>query len=330
MSTTVSYFDRQIKFVIDWTVPSFSTLKAQTEPMYSATTTVGTSTWCLALYHRDLDGAEVDLIKTTGLYLEHTFNGTDHYEIRTQFKIGDYGLFNANNEVWGCPAVFEHNDIWGPKAGLILKNDKLKLRAEIEYLPPKDPPLDKVLPEGAAEPLKKKLKVLSDCNVGKDFVLVAADGTERLVHRSVLKANSPVFQAMFEADMMESKEGRCEMPDITTQTLDLLINFMYFDNSQADLRGKCPRSSGGCRQLDELKEACQRILVNETTDETAAHLLILADRVGALTLKEAAIGHVVTNIGAMQESGQVKNICVEGGSDLAQALIGAVARLAKE
>lgn len=53
-----------------------------------------------------------------------------------------------------------------------------------------------------------------------DVVLVAADdGYECRVHKAILGARSPVFAAMFEHDMAESKSNRVVVGDVSGDVL---------------------------------------------------------------------------------------------------------------
>ena len=48
------------------------------------------------------------------------------------------------------------------------------------------------------------------------------------VHRAILGSQSPVFDAMFQADTFkESKEGRVEIPDIDADVFEQLLAWIY-------------------------------------------------------------------------------------------------------
>ena len=64
-----------------------------------------------------------------------------------------------------------------------------------------------------------------------DFILVSDTGKEFPCNKSVLAFQSKVFERNFE--MKESKEvqeGRMKIPNISDETLEMLVTFMYTQN----------------------------------------------------------------------------------------------------
>lgn len=63
-----------------------------------------------------------------------------------------------------------------------------------------------------------------------DTVLVV-DGREFYAHKAILAARSPVFNAMFEHEMTESRKGRVEISDIDPDVFSEMLKFIYTGNT---------------------------------------------------------------------------------------------------
>ena len=69
-----------------------------------------------------------------------------------------------------------------------------------------------------------------------DFVIVSQTGKEIPCHKFVLALKSPVFDAMF--DMKDSKEvveGRIEIPNVSDEALQAMVNFIYSEKLDDDV-----------------------------------------------------------------------------------------------
>merc|ERR1712154_636228 len=47
------------------------------------------------------------------------------------------------------------------------------------------------------------------------------------VHRAILMSSSPVFQAMFENDMVEKKNSEVKIEDIPSDAVKLMLDYIY-------------------------------------------------------------------------------------------------------
>lgn len=65
-------------------------------------------------------------------------------------------------------------------------------------------------------------------NSGKmsDIVLLV-DGKELKLHKNILAAHSAVFEAMFDANMKEKREGRAVIVDIKGEVFEEMLRFIY-------------------------------------------------------------------------------------------------------
>lgn len=77
-----------------------------------------------------------------------------------------------------------------------------------------------------------QVQVINDLNAslinGKlaDVTLVA-QGREFRAHKAILGARSPVFEAMFDNEMLEKKENRVEITDVQVEVFEELLRFIY-------------------------------------------------------------------------------------------------------
>ena len=69
-----------------------------------------------------------------------------------------------------------------------------------------------------------------------DFVIVSQTGKEIPCHKFVLAMKSPVFDAMLEMkDSKEVADGRMEIPDVSDEALEAMVNFIYSEKLDNDV-----------------------------------------------------------------------------------------------
>ena len=110
-------------------------------------------------------------------------------------------------------------------------------------------------------------------------------------HKTILAARSPVFEAMFENEMLEKTEGLVTIVDVSNEVLKEILQYIYTGKEpnfeKTDVFGLV--SAADKYQLDELKIMCARYLWNNLTSENVSDILILADAHHATELKAQAI-----------------------------------------
>ena len=90
-----------------------------------------------------------------------------------------------------------------------------------------------------------------------DFTIICADGIEFPVHRCVLSVHSPVFKAMLQTNMIESKNNVVEVDDIDGHDMNEILHFIYTQkvrNIHENLHGLMYGAEK--YQLESLKELC--------------------------------------------------------------------------
>jgi hypothetical protein len=117
-------------------------------------------------------------------------------------------------------------------------------------------------------------------------------------HVAILSARSPVFAAMFQHDMQESKTRKVVIEDIVPEIFKELLHYIY--------SGRCstPLTEGTAQPLfvaadkydiKDLKEDCVQYLLPCVTVKNAVELLIWADLQSIDKLKKAALDCVISN-----------------------------------
>ena len=107
-------------------------------------------------------------------------------------------------------------------------------------------------------------------------------------HKIVLAARSPVFAAMFTQGMAEADSTEVTLGDLSSAVLRRLVHYLYAeepsDDAFEDAEGLL--AAADQYQLPRLVALCERELCGRVEVETAARLLLLADRHHAAQLKE--------------------------------------------
>ncbi|GAU87847.1 hypothetical protein RvY_00643 [Ramazzottius varieornatus] len=90
------------------------------------------------------------------------------------------------------------------------------------------------------------------------------------------------------------------MADVSISTLDTLIRCMYYQCTD-----KLKESAKDVLVAANLKETCEHILAEGITNETAIDLLILAEKVSAPILKDAALRYAGKNLRALHSAEEI-------------------------
>ena len=93
-----------------------------------------------------------------------------------------------------------------------------------------------------------------------DVVLVV-DDLKISAHRSVLAACSPYFYAMFNAELLESKQKTVHLRDLHPEMLELLIDFAYSGKLEVTVENAQPLLSiSSIINFPEVREICYKFL----------------------------------------------------------------------
>ena len=121
-----------------------------------------------------------------------------------------------------------------------------------------------------------------------DVTLRPSSGPEIRAHKAVLAARSPVFAAMFTQGMAEADSTEVTLSDLSSAVLHRLMHYLYAeeprDDAFEDAEGLL--AAADQYQLPRLVALCEQELCGRVEVQTAARLLLLADRHHATQLKE--------------------------------------------
>ncbi|XP_049796110.1 TD and POZ domain-containing protein 1-like [Schistocerca nitens] len=136
------------------------------------------------------------------------------------------------------------------------------------------------------------LAALVDGGEGSLVTLVAGE-TRVAAHRAVLAAASPVFEAMFAHDMLEASCGQVSIDDVEGPVLRLLVAYTYtlqapqLPDTAAQLLVAADKYG-----LSALKAACERQLISQLAVETAAATAVTAVRHSCPDATRAAVAFI--------------------------------------
>ena len=116
-------------------------------------------------------------------------------------------------------------------------------------------------------------------------------------HRNILSARSPVFKAMFEADMEEKRSGQVMMKNFSTAVIEDMLIFMYSSNLRSVSEGQYLNAedfmhiaellkAADLYQLDLLKDLCEENLCGGLNLKHCLLFLIIGDMYRAEELKK--------------------------------------------
>ena len=119
-------------------------------------------------------------------------------------------------------------------------------------------------------------------------------------HRSILSVRSPVFEAMFQSDMVENISRTVDIKDIKPEVFKEMLHFIYTGvistDSVMDEIGKDLLGAANQYQLDLLKNKCEEKLCSSLEVSNSVELLVLADLYQAPKLRRMALRLVARNM----------------------------------
>nr|KAG5688856.1 hypothetical protein BaRGS_005231 [Batillaria attramentaria] len=312
-----------IKFSYIWTINNFSFCREEMgEVLKSSTFSAGANDklkWCLRVNPKGLDEESKDYLS---LYL--LLVSCNKSEVRAKFK---FSILNAKREEtkamesqrayrfvqgkdWGFKK-FIRRDFLMDEANGLLPDDKLTIFCEVSVVG------DTVNVSGQSNCTPVKVP---DCRLSEDLgqlfqsssfsdVFLCVGGHEFRVHKSILAARSPVFYAMFEHEMTESKRNRVEITDVDHDVMREMLRFIY--------TGKAPNldkmadellAAADKYALERLKVMCEEALCSNLMIDNVCEILVLADLHSADQLKSHAIDFINSHATDVMDSAGWKDI----------------------
>ena len=119
--------------------------------------------------------------------------------------------------------------------------------------------------------------------------IIKCGGKEFKVHRVILASQSPVFQAMFEADMKEKHSGVTEVSDATPEAMTDLVTYLYTGTApNVKTLASELLEAAEKYQLPRLLAMCEKELGN-IAEATVIGTLVLADLHSRECLKKVCL-----------------------------------------
>ena len=134
-----------------------------------------------------------------------------------------------------------------------------------------------------------------------DFVF-KVENEKIAAHRAVLAARSPVFDAMFQHDMLENRTNETEITDVTPAAFRALLRFIYTGQCEVGVLAEEILVAANKYDIQELKEICAKKLHKKLTADNAVDLLIFSDVHQAEDLKIGAIRFINKNAPAVMKT----------------------------
>ncbi|KAK2390416.1 BTB/POZ domain-containing protein [Trifolium repens] len=153
--------------------------------------------------------------------------------------------------------------------------------------------------------LKSKVSFLAlssplDAPSTTDFVLLpSTDAFSPSIpaHKAVLVSRSPVFRAMLENDMEESRSGTIKIADVSYDALRAFVNYLYTAEAFLDNQMACNLLVLAEKyQVKHLKAYCEKYLISKLNWEKAIVNFAFAHQHNANQLQDAALAVIMENM----------------------------------
>ncbi|KAK3751856.1 hypothetical protein QZH41_009661, partial [Actinostola sp. cb2023] len=216
------------------------------------------------------------------------------FSIFTALIVEPTSISICTGKDWGFKK-FIRRDFLMDEANGLLPNDTLNLFCEVSVEG------DSVNVSGSSH--SSALKV-PECKLSTDMekllnngtfsdTVLVVDGREFYAHKAILAARSPVFNAMFEHEMTESRKGRVEISDIDPDVFSEMLKFVYTGNTpQIQGMAEDLLAAADKYDLERLKVMCEEALCNNLTVDNVCDVLILADMHSAKQLKGQSLDFI--------------------------------------
>jgi speckle-type POZ protein len=251
-----------VKFSYIWTISNFSFCREEMgEVLKSSSFSAGANDklkWCLRVNPKGLDEESKDYLS---LYL--LLVSCNKSEVRAKFK---FSILNSKREEtkamesqrayrfvqgkdWGFKKFIRRDFLMDDSNGL-LPDDRLTIFCEVSVVGE----TVNVTGQSSLTPVKVPSCHLSE-DLGQLFerapfsdVTLCVGDRQFQVHKAILAARSPVFNAMFEHEMEERKQNRVEITDVDQEVMAEMLRFIY--------TGRAPNLN---KMADELLAAADKV-----------------------------------------------------------------------
>ncbi|XP_039120465.1 BTB/POZ domain-containing protein At4g08455 [Dioscorea cayenensis subsp. rotundata] len=128
-------------------------------------------------------------------------------------------------------------------------------------------------------------------------------------HRAVLISRSPVFRAMLESEMEESRSGMIRISDVSYDVLRAFVNYLYTAEILLDEQMACDLLVLAEKyQVKYLKAFCEKFMTSKVNNENAIINYAFAHRHNAKQLLDAALSLIMDNMSTLVERNEYKQL----------------------
>jgi len=138
-------------------------------------------------------------------------------------------------------------------------------------------------------------------------ILVGADRARLPAHKVILASRSKVFSAMLQAPMKEATTGEIVLDDLELPLVQELLRFLYtgsleFREEQSSMGALSLLKVAHRFEVESIVEHCIPIIVSDLAVETAADILIEADAVNCIPLREQCTTYILEHATEVQST----------------------------
>lgn len=185
---------------------------------------------------------------------------------------------------------------------------------------------EKVKPESfSSEKLSTGLKSFVQSQTYSDVTLIS-NGVKFPAHKIILSAQSPVFNAMFQSNMVESKKNEVMIEDIKPEVLKEMLHYLYtgkveqMNEIENDLLYAANKYD-----IVGLKLMCFEALIRSMSTENVVDILVLADQHDLSSLKTRAHKFITENAKKLIEMDKFNEAIISLTPSLRKDILRAIA-----
>jgi len=236
------------------------------------------------------------------------FSILDADKTKQIFAIQDEYLFCDKRFNIGFPE-FIAIDYLKSQSAQLLPNDNLTILCEVTVLFPTETTsvskkeADAITDKLSQNNLQEDLELAFSHREFTDIQIQCGDKVF-YCHQVILAARSPVFRAMFLADMAERKTKKVHVKDLLPEVFSEMLTFMY--------TGKCPNlDTLACEllgaadkyQVEMLKTICVEKLCGSIDVNNCVDFLVMGDMYQASVLKKFSMDFIAKNLRSVCQTG---------------------------
>ncbi|KAL6897307.1 hypothetical protein ACP4OV_007003 [Aristida adscensionis] len=128
-------------------------------------------------------------------------------------------------------------------------------------------------------------------------------------HRVILVSRSPVFRAMLENEMEESRSGIIKIFDVSYDVLRAFVHYMYTAEALLDEQMACDLLVLAEKyEVKHLKAYCEKFITSKVNNESAISHYAFAHRHSAKQLLEASLSVIMDNMSTLADREEYKEL----------------------